>query len=77
MENGEHRRLLGGISARAFVAQHWHKEPRLIRRALPGFAGVVTREQLFDLATRDDVASRLVRRIGAARGRALRHVTAA
>jgi len=64
MNDGDLRRLLGGISARAFVAKHWHKEPRLIRRALPGFNGVVTLKQLFDLATREDVASRLVRRIG-------------
>jgi len=64
MNHGDVRRLLGGISARAFVSTHWHKEPRLIRQALPGFTGVVTREQLFELATRDDVASRLVRRTG-------------
>ena len=64
MNHGDVRRLLGGISARAFVARHWHKEPRLIRQALPGFTGVVTREQLFELAARDDVASRLVRRVG-------------
>src|SRR5678815_384236 len=64
MNHGDVRRLLGGISARAFVSTHWHKEPRLIRQALPGFTGVITREQLFELATRDDVASRLVRRTG-------------
>ena len=64
MNNGDLRQLLGGMSARAFVARYWHKEPRLMRRALPGFTGVITRAQLFDLATREDVASRLVRRVG-------------
>jgi 50S ribosomal protein L16 3-hydroxylase len=56
--------LLGGLTARAFVARHWHKEPLLVRGAVPGFAGVATRDELFALAARDDVASRLVRRVG-------------
>ena len=35
-----------------------------MRQAMPGFAGFFTREQLFALAGRDDVESRLVVRIG-------------
>jgi len=64
MAKGDLGHLLGGLTARAFVARHWHKEPLLIRGALPGFAGVATRDELFALAARDDVASRLVRRTG-------------
>ena len=58
------RALLGGHTNRAFVARYWHKEALLARAALPGFAGVVSRSELFALAARDDVASRLVRRVG-------------
>ena len=54
--------LLGGLTAGAFVARHWHKEPLLVRGAMPGFTGVATRDELFALAARDDVASRLVRK---------------
>jgi 50S ribosomal protein L16 3-hydroxylase len=55
-------RLLGGLTAAAFVARHWHKAPLVVRGAIPGFTGVATRDELFALAARDDVASRLVRR---------------
>jgi 50S ribosomal protein L16 3-hydroxylase len=36
--------------------------PLLIRQAVPGGMPLVTRQQLFDLATRDDVESRLIQR---------------
>lgn len=58
------KRLLGGYSAAAFIARHWHKDALLVRAALPGFEGVVSRDTLFALAARDDVQSRLVQRIG-------------
>ncbi|MGE5089786.1 MAG: JmjC domain-containing protein [Candidatus Levyibacteriota bacterium] len=56
------RTLLGGFSPARFLARHWHKEALLVRGAIPDFAGVITRDALFALATRDDVESRLVRR---------------
>src|SRR5678815_2196015 len=71
MAKGDLGHLLGGLTASAFVARHWHKEPLLVRGALPGFTGVATRDDLFALAARDDVASRLVRRIGS--GYSLEH----
>ncbi len=56
--------LLGGLSARAFLQRHWQKRPLLVRRALPGFTGVIENSALFALAARNDVESRLVERRG-------------
>ncbi|MEP6702817.1 MAG: cupin domain-containing protein [Betaproteobacteria bacterium] len=61
--------LLGGLTATQFLRRHWQKQARLIRQALPDFAGILSRKELYALAARDDVESRLViRRAG--RGRA-------
>ena len=62
-----HTTLLGGLTPSAFMRRHWQKRARLIRQALPGFDGVLTRDELFALAGRDDVESRLVIRSGSAR----------
>jgi len=56
--------LLGGLSARDFFRRHWQKRPLLVRRALPGFRGVLAKSALFALAARADVESRLVERPG-------------
>ena len=50
--------LLGGLSAREFLAEYWQKKPLLIRQAVPGFTGVVSKDELFDLACDPDVESR-------------------
>jgi len=58
--------LLGGISPSAFMRDYWQKRPLLIRGALPLVAesgaplAPVTPAQLFELASRDDVESRIV-----------------
>jgi len=52
--------LLGGLSPARFLRDVWHKQPLLIRGAIPGFAPLLTRDQLFHMATRDDVETRLV-----------------
>ena len=52
--------LLGGLSPATFMRRHWQKKPLLIRQAIPGAVPVVSRTQLFALAARDDVESRLV-----------------
>jgi 50S ribosomal protein L16 3-hydroxylase len=57
--------LLGGISPDDFMRRHWQKKPLLIRQAVPGGIELISRRALFDLAARDDVESRLVRRDGA------------
>ena len=55
---------LGGLSPKEFLRRHWQKRPLLVRRALPGFHGVIPKRALFALAARDDVESRLVKRRG-------------
>ena len=54
--------LLGGLSPQTFMRRHWQKTPLLIRQAMPAVAPLVGRAQLFELAARDDVESRLVTR---------------
>ena len=56
--------LLGGASPAQFMREHWHKRPLLVRQALPGVTAPLARHQLFALAARDDVESRLVVRQG-------------
>ncbi len=52
--------LLGGLSPSAFMRRHWQRKPLLIRQAMPRVAPPVSRSELFALAARDDVESRLV-----------------
>ena len=54
--------LLGGLSPQQFMRRHWQKKPLLIRQALPGVQPPVTRAELFELAARDTVESRLIRK---------------
>ena len=52
--------LLGGVSEARFLRRFWQRQPLLIRNAITGFRGPFTAEQLFALARRDDVESRIV-----------------
>jgi 50S ribosomal protein L16 3-hydroxylase len=52
--------LLGGLSPAAFLRAHWQKRPLLVRQAIPGFRGIVSRDAFLALATRADARSRLV-----------------
>jgi 50S ribosomal protein L16 3-hydroxylase len=52
--------VLGDITPARFLRDYWHKKPLLIRRALPEFQPLLSREALFDMAARDDVESRLI-----------------
>jgi 50S ribosomal protein L16 3-hydroxylase len=52
--------VLGDVSPATFVRNYWQKRPLLVRQAIPGFAGIVERDELLALATRADVTSRLV-----------------
>ena len=52
--------LLGGLSPAQFMRRHWQKKPLLIRQAIPGFEPLLSRAQLFDLASNEAVESRLI-----------------
>lgn len=54
------RTLLGGRTPRNFLREYWQKKPLLVRAALPGFKGLLSRKDLINLACRDDSQSRLV-----------------
>lgn len=54
--------LLGGLTAEQFLTEYWQKKPLLVRQAIPGFAGVLSPEEMLGLAGRDDVESRFVSR---------------
>lgn len=56
--------LLGGLPAAEFLAGFWQKEALLVRNALTGFSGVFDTPELFALAARDGVESRIVVREG-------------
>jgi 50S ribosomal protein L16 3-hydroxylase len=52
--------LLGGLSPAQFMRRYWQKKPFLIRQAVPGVQPPLPRADLFALAARDDVESRLL-----------------
>lgn len=52
--------LLGDISPADFLRDYWHKKPLLIRQAIPNFQPAISPDHLFDLASQDDMESRLV-----------------
>ncbi|MGV3655005.1 MAG: JmjC domain-containing protein [Noviherbaspirillum sp.] len=52
--------LLGGLTPARFLREYWHKKPLLVRQALPGMTPPLPRAELFGLAARDEVESRLV-----------------
>jgi 50S ribosomal protein L16 3-hydroxylase len=62
--------LLGGLTPQQFMRKHWQKKPLLVRQAVAGMPPPLTRTEVFKLAARDDVESRLVVRTG--KGRATR-----
>ena len=52
--------VLGGISPQEFMRVYWQKKPLLIRQAIPGMQALLSRKELFELASEQDVESRLV-----------------
>jgi 50S ribosomal protein L16 3-hydroxylase len=59
-KNSSNLTLLGGITPAQFFSEYWHKKPLLIRQAIPDFTPLLSAEELFSLASRDDVESRLI-----------------
>jgi len=55
---------LGNLDPHGFLRRYWHKRPLLVRQAIPGFSGPFSARDLFELAARDDVESRIVIRDG-------------
>jgi 50S ribosomal protein L16 3-hydroxylase len=56
--------LLAGLTARQFLSRHWQKKPLLVRQAVPGFQGPLTRAAALRLAQSRKLESRLVTRLG-------------
>jgi 50S ribosomal protein L16 3-hydroxylase len=56
--------LLGGLTPAQFMKRHWQKKPLLVRAAIAGFQPLLARKDLFALAARDEVESRVVARQG-------------
>ena len=57
-------KLLGVLTADRFLAEYWQKKPLLVRGAIPGFTGLLSRDEMLDLSCRDDVESRFVSQAG-------------
>jgi 50S ribosomal protein L16 3-hydroxylase len=52
--------MLGGLTPTQFMRRYWQKKPLLIRQAFSGMRPPVSKDDLFELAMRDDVESRLI-----------------
>jgi 50S ribosomal protein L16 3-hydroxylase len=52
--------LLGGLSATEFMRDYWQRKPLLVRQAFPNLKPLLSRSQLFELAQKENVESRLV-----------------
>lgn len=65
--------LLGGLSRRDFLRQHWQKRPLLVRSAFPDFSSLLDSEELAGLACEEGVESRLVVQTRKAPGWKLSH----
>ena len=50
---------LGNLTPDEFLQEYWQKKPLLVRKALPGFKGLLTRQELVQLAKNDELQSRL------------------
>ncbi len=55
--------LLGGLSPQQFMRRYWQKKPLLVRQAIANFQPLLDEAQLFDLAAREEVESRLIVRV--------------
>lgn len=52
--------LLAGLSPQQFMRRHWEKKPLLVRQAMTVAEPFVSRSELFALAAREGVESRLI-----------------
>lgn len=47
-----------------FMTEDWHIRPRLFRQAIPGFEAVCDLDTVFEMASDEDIESRLIQRTG-------------
>lgn len=52
--------MLAGLTPTQFMKRYWQKKPLLIRNAFPGFQPLLSRPQLFAMASQESVESRLI-----------------
>jgi len=52
--------LLSGMTAAQFMQRYWQKKPLLVRGAIPNFAPLLNRNDLFKMASNHAVESRLI-----------------
>ena len=52
--------LLGDLTPAQFLREYWHKKPLVIRQAIPNFKPLLSAAALFDMASEEDVESRLI-----------------
>lgn len=64
--------LLGSLSPKRFLEEHWQKKPLLVRQAIPGFQGLLSPAELARLASRDDVIARTVQEAAAQKNKGRR-----
>lgn len=62
-------KLLGGISPRTFMREYWQKRPLLVRQAIAPDQFHVAAQDLFALAAREEVESRLIARAAGKRAK--------
>jgi 50S ribosomal protein L16 3-hydroxylase len=55
---------LGEMSAQSFMREHWQKQLRIIKNAIPNFNDLLSPKEMMALACREDVEARLVIREG-------------
>ena len=65
--------LLGGLTPREFLKQHWQKKPLLVRGAFPDITPPLSAAELAGLACEDGVEARLVQQVRKAPSWKLRH----
>ncbi|HEX8987209.1 MAG TPA: cupin domain-containing protein [Rhodocyclaceae bacterium] len=58
------KNLFGGMPVQQFLSEYWQKKPLLVRNAIPGFSGLLSRDELLDLACSEDAESRFVSQAG-------------
>ena len=61
--------LLGGLTPAQFMKRHWQRKPLLVRGAVPGMQALVPRERLLELASHEEVESRLIEQQGGGKWR--------